>query len=94
MRPGASAAEGARDPCRGLWQALTLFSPSRLQEAEKQNRCLQKELAALREELQARGPGGEGLSACLSWISPQAPALQLPRGSHTALQGSGDKSLF
>lgn len=38
-------------------------SPSRLQEAEKQSQALQQEVAELREELQARGPGGE----CLPW---------------------------
>lgn len=71
MRREAGASEGARDPCRGLRQALTLLSPSHLQEAEKQNRSLQEELVALREELRARRPGGEWLPACLAWRSPQ-----------------------
>lgn len=46
------------------------LSPSHLQEAEKQNRGLQQELAALREELRTRGPGGEWPSTCLFWSSP------------------------
>lgn len=55
-----------------------LVLPSRLQEAEKQNRALQQELAALREELRTRGPGGEWPSARLSWSkSPfQPPSYQ------------------
>lgn len=36
-----------------------LSSPSRLQEAEKQSQALQQEVAELREELRARGSGGE-----------------------------------
>lgn len=39
---------------------------SRLQEAQKQSQGLQQELAALREELAARGPGGRCSLACLS----------------------------
>lgn len=70
---------GIWDLCRGLQQALTWFSPSRLQEAEKQNQGLRQELAALREELRARGPGGEWLSACLSGSGPLVQP-QLPRG--------------
>ncbi|XP_053515218.1 serine/threonine-protein kinase MRCK gamma isoform X1 [Artibeus jamaicensis] len=48
---------------QGLQEQLTqvqeaqLQAESRLQEAEKQNRGLQQELAALREELRTRGPG-------------------------------------
>lgn len=43
--------------------------PSHLQETEKQNQALQQEVAELREELQARGPGGE----CLPWSQSPAP---------------------
>lgn len=70
----------------GPWQALTSFSPSRLQEAEKQNQGLQQELAALREELRARGPGGEWLSARLSGSGPPDQP-QLPRGVAHSLAG-------
>lgn len=58
-----SALEAEIRAKQGLQEQLTqvqeaqLQAESRLQEAEKQNRCLQKELAALREELRARGPG-------------------------------------
>ncbi|XP_058382474.1 serine/threonine-protein kinase MRCK gamma isoform X5 [Diceros bicornis minor] len=38
-------------------QEAQLQAESRLQEAEKQNQSLKQELAALREELRARGPG-------------------------------------
>jgi hypothetical protein len=51
------------------WGELLPSPPSRLQEAEKQSQALQQEVAELREELQARGPGGE----CLPWS--QSPAL-------------------
>lgn len=68
--------------------------PSHLQEAEKQNRGLQQELAALREELRTREPGGGWPSACLPWSRSPTPDAQLPRGSHTASQGCGDESLF
>lgn len=56
---------GAQDAGGGLWQALRpvvsthVVLPSRLQEAEKRHQALQQELAALREELRARGPAGE-----------------------------------
>lgn len=45
-------------------------SPSRLQEAEKQSQALQQEVAELREELQARGSGGE----CYPGADPQLPS--------------------
>lgn len=69
--------------CRSLWQVLTQFFPSRLQEAEKQNQGLQKELAALREELQARWPGGEWPSACPSWSKSLTPASVTKRVPHS-----------
>jgi hypothetical protein len=43
-------------------------SPSRLQEAEKQSQALHQEVAELREELRARGPGGEWPELCSSLI--------------------------
>uniref|UniRef100_A0A8C0R1G5 non-specific serine/threonine protein kinase n=1 Tax=Canis lupus dingo TaxID=286419 RepID=A0A8C0R1G5_CANLU len=47
-------------------QEAQLQAESRLQEAQKQSQGLQQELAALREELAARGPGGRCSLACLS----------------------------
>lgn len=61
-------------------------SPSRLQEAEKQNRGLQQELAALREELRTRGPGGEWPWARLS--ESKSPCSLRYRGSLTAWRGA------
>ena len=53
---------------------------SRLQEAEQQSRGLRQELAALREELQARGPVGKWPSACPSWSKSPTRASGFPRG--------------
>lgn len=75
----------APGPCRAGGE-LPPVLPSHLQEAEKQNRGLQQELAALREELRTRGPGGEWPSAWLSWSKPPTTA-SATKGSHTALQG-------
>uniref|UniRef100_G1PRX8 Serine/threonine-protein kinase MRCK gamma n=1 Tax=Myotis lucifugus TaxID=59463 RepID=G1PRX8_MYOLU len=44
-------------------QEAQLQAESHLQEAEKQNRGLQQELAALREELRTRGPGADTKSS-------------------------------
>ncbi|KAM6158135.1 LOW QUALITY PROTEIN: serine/threonine-protein kinase MRCK gamma [Rhynchocyon petersi] len=58
-----SALEAEIRAKQGLQERLTqvqgaqLRLESRLQEAERQNQSLQQEVAALREELQARGPG-------------------------------------
>ncbi|XP_047631305.1 serine/threonine-protein kinase MRCK gamma isoform X6 [Phacochoerus africanus] len=58
-----SALEAEIRAKQGLQERLTqvqeaqLRAESRLQETEKQNQGLQQELAALREELRARGPG-------------------------------------
>ncbi|XP_058518802.1 serine/threonine-protein kinase MRCK gamma isoform X2 [Ochotona princeps] len=46
-------------------QEAQLQAERRLQEAEKQNKALQQELAALREELRARGPGDAKSSSSL-----------------------------
>lgn len=49
-------------------------SPSRLQEAEKQSQALQQEVTELREELQARGPGGENPLTASPWSQCASPA--------------------
>lgn len=65
MRPGAGIDEGAWDPAKACGEPRR-FPLSHLQEAKKQNQSLQQELAALRDELRAHGPGGEWPSVCLS----------------------------
>lgn len=64
---------GGRGPSGGLGKPFPA-SPRRLQEAEKQSRALQQELAALREELRARGPGGKWPQhPCLGASAPPQP---------------------
>ncbi|XP_064143904.1 serine/threonine-protein kinase MRCK gamma isoform X7 [Loxodonta africana] len=71
-----SALEAEIRAKQGLQERLTqvqeaqLRAESRLQEAEKQNQGLQQELAALQEELQARGPGDtKPLNTLLPFLS-------------------------
>lgn len=68
--------------------SLPWFSPSRLQEAEKQNQSLKQELAALREELRARGPGGGWPPACRSLSKSATPASWSPKGPCRAVETS------
>ena len=62
-----------------------LVLPSCLQEVERQNQGLQQELATLREELRAHGPGGEWPSACL--VLEQVLCSRSPMESHDNLAG-------
>ncbi|XP_070420330.1 serine/threonine-protein kinase MRCK gamma isoform X21 [Equus przewalskii] len=85
-------------------QEAQLQAESRLQEAEKQNQSLKQELAALREELRARGPGdtkpSNSLIPFLSFRSSEDPAKdpgisgEAPRpGSEPELRPEGRRSL-
>ncbi|XP_023510146.2 serine/threonine-protein kinase MRCK gamma isoform X17 [Equus caballus] len=86
-------------------QEAQLQAESRLQEAEKQNQSLKQELAALREELRARGPGdtkpSNSLIPFLSFRSSEKdpakdPGIsgEAPRpGSEPELRPEGRRSL-
>ncbi|XP_070344213.1 serine/threonine-protein kinase MRCK gamma isoform X14 [Equus asinus] len=85
-------------------QEAQLQAESRLQEAEKQNQSLKQELAALREELRARGPGdtkpSNSLIPFLSFRSSEDPTKdpgisgEAPRpGSEPELRPEGRRSL-
>ncbi|XP_029812605.1 serine/threonine-protein kinase MRCK gamma isoform X2 [Suricata suricatta] len=86
-------------------QEARLQAESRLQEAEKQNQGLQQELALLREELQARGPGDTKPSSYLIPFlslrssekdSPKDPGISgeaLRPGMEPELRPEGRRSL-
>ncbi|XP_053416934.1 serine/threonine-protein kinase MRCK gamma isoform X3 [Nycticebus coucang] len=106
-----SALEAEIRAKQGLQERLTqvqeaqLQAERRLQEAEKQSQTLQQELAALREELRARGPGdpkpSNSLIPFLSfWSSEKDPAKEAgisgeaPRpGVEPELRPEGRRSL-
>ncbi|XP_057582726.1 serine/threonine-protein kinase MRCK gamma isoform X8 [Hippopotamus amphibius kiboko] len=91
-----SALEAEIRAKQGLQERLTqvqeaqLRAESRLQEAEKQNQGLQQELAALREELRARGPGdtkpSNSLIPFLSFRSSEKDSSKDPSISGEALK--------
>ncbi|KAL4672158.1 hypothetical protein H8957_009947 [Semnopithecus entellus] len=88
---------------QGLQERLTqvqeaqLQAERRLQEAEKQSQALQQELAMLREELRARGPGdtkpSNSLIPFLSFRSSEKDSVKDPGISGEATRHGGEPEL-